>query len=317
MAACVHPLMLAVGLRNETVRAFRHALHPIESLDWSGTRLMEHAQSSLLGGGAAEAIALFALIAVGLCPAAPLLRRYASVSAFAFFALFWNPFTANIVANQITGPDTYFRVFWLVPLPVFIACLLSEPLASPALRRARVRGLATAAMSIAGVALLWFTADFATLSSRNGVRLGAPVSKVPPDELAIARTIAAHAAPGKLVVAPPQIARWIPLLHDHPSPIVVREMYLDLLEQRLGAEALDERKKLTFLVGGRTRLDMQGGELLALAIDGYPLEVVCLSGRATRWSELRGALLDSPLEVIARSPDFVVWARPPDSPPSR
>jgi hypothetical protein len=317
MAACVHPLALALVLRNETARAFRDALHRIDSLDWSSTRLMEHAQLSTLGDGAAEAIGLFALVAIGLCTASPLLRRYAGFTAFAFFLLFWNPFTANTVANQIAGPDTYFRVFWLVPLPVFVACLLSEPLAIPALRGVRVRGPATAAVAIAGVALLSISAGFPTLSSRNGVRLGAPVSKIPLDELAMARTIAAHAAPGELVVAPPRIARWIPLLHDHPSPLMVREMYLDLLRQQLGAETLDERKKLSFLVGGRTRLEMRGGDLLARAIEGYPLEVVCLGGAATGWSELRGALLESSLEVVARSPDFVVWARPPGSANSR
>ena len=42
-----------------------------------------------------------------------------------FFGLFFNPWTAPFVANHVAGPDTYFRVFWMIPVPLLVAAVLT------------------------------------------------------------------------------------------------------------------------------------------------------------------------------------------------
>jgi hypothetical protein len=147
------------------------------------------------------------------------------------------------------------------------------------------------------------------LSTDNGVRLGTPHWKLPEDEFDRAREIAASADEDDFVLAPLAIARWIPLIQRHPRPVMVREMYIDRLHATLGPDELDRRRVLAHLVGGHAR-PPEGPALLADAIERYPLRVVCLSGRALAWPELRRVLLDSALEVGERDADHEIWIRP-------
>jgi hypothetical protein len=124
----------------------------------------------------------------------------------------------------------------------------------------------------------------------------------------VAVLVSRYAGAGESVLAPVRVSRWLPLLHHHPAPLMVREMHLDRLHDRLGAEELERRLVLTHLVGGE-RFGGGGVELLAEAIDDYPLEVVCLGGPGLSRPELRRVLIDSALEVRERGPDYEIWAR--------
>jgi hypothetical protein len=315
LLASAYPVALALSLRAATLRAFRDAPHPLESLSWTGDALMKHALEWVLGTGPYQWLALFSLIAVHAVFAPGLFRRYAAIS-ICLFLLLWNPLTAPTVAHHLTGADTYFRVFWLLPLPLLVAAWVTDPIErlhghAPGVRRAALGALA-AAMAV----LLWLGPAPHTLSTANGVRLARPGWKLPPVELAAAERIADHAARGELVLAPARISRWLPLIHRHPSPLMVREMHLDLLHERLGAAELNRRATLTHMAGGTIRPEA-GGRLLGEAIDGYPLQVVCLAGRALAWPELRGALKQSALEVRYRDADYEIWARRGEPIPGR
>jgi hypothetical protein len=308
LCASFHPLLLAAVLRPQTGRAFREALHPIESLSWSGDHLMEHAIGVVLGSGISAELALFAMVAAFAAATPAIFRRFAAVSLICFLLLLWNPLMAPFIAANVTGPDTYFRVFWAVPLPVMLAAVLSAPLELRIGPLATPRWAAIAATLVLASGLLGLAPEMWTLSRANRVHVGPPSWKVPAVQLEAAREIVHYSRPGEFVLAPSRIARWIPLIHDHPSPLVVREMYLDVLHDLLGAAELDRRTRLLHLVGGDLRLDA-GGRMLAEAIEQYPLSVVCLGGPAMAWPELRRALIDSPLEVRSRNADLEVWAR--------
>jgi hypothetical protein len=319
LLASAYPLALALALRAATVRAVEEAVKPLTGSSWDAAHLMDHAASVVLGDGPYRWLALFALVAACAVPGAPMLRRFAAVSVAAFLLVFFDPWTARVVANGITGAETYFRVFWLVPVPLFVAAIVSVPLLVPL--RGRPGALpARLGATVAIAAVVWGWAPRVhTLSAANDVRLARPGPKVPPAELEAARGIAAHAGPEAFVLAPAPIARWIPLLQHHPRPLMAREMYLDRLHDRLGRAELDRRRLLTHEVGGSTR-SARGPALLAAAIDDYPLAVVCVGGPALGRPALRRVLLESPLEVVARDADHEIWARPParasDGPPS-
>jgi hypothetical protein len=305
VAASAYPLVLAIALRAATVAAMEGAVHPMQGAALDGPQLIAQATTLVLGEGGYRLLALFALLAVaGAAPSASM-RRFAAVAGLAFLLLFFAPFTAESVANGITGADTYFRVFWLIPLPLFVASLIATPMHATASSHRWLGGAITLALAVIVYGVL---PQIANLSSANGVRLGTPDSKLPPDEFAIAQAVARHADADAFVLAPLSVARWIPLIQRHPRPLMVREMYLDRLHARLGDAELDRRRVLAHLVGGTVR-PAEGPAVLAEAIDAYPLEVVCLSGPALRWPELRRVLLDSPLEVAERDADHEIWIR--------
>lgn len=308
VVASAYPLVLALAMRAATVAAMEGAVHPMQGAAFDGPQLIAHGTALVLGEGPYRAVALFALVAVaGVAPSASM-RRFAAVAGLAFLLLFFGPFTAEFVANGITGTDTYFRVFWLIPLPLFVASLIATPMQTAAGSGSTVRWLGGAITLVSAGIVYALLPQTATLSHANGVRLGAPDAKVPSDEFALARAIAGHADADDFVLAPLPVARWIPLIQRHPRPLMVREMYLDRLHARLGAEELDRRRVLAHLVGGTVR-PAEGPAWLAEAIDAYPLEVVCLAGPALRWPELRRVLLDSPLEVAERDADHEIWIR--------
>jgi hypothetical protein len=310
LAASLYPLAAAVWLRADTLRAFRESAHPPESLDWSAQRTLEHALEFVAGGEPITLLILFSLIAAPLAASNPLFRRYAALSGFAFFGFFFNPLWANWVAGNITGPDTYFRIFWLLPLPLLVAAVLSAPLESGAREATRMpRWLRGGAALAAALSLLVLPRTY-TLSAQKGVRHGRPGPRMASGEWLAAERISGWAREGENVLAPLQVSRWIPLNPHSPSPLMVRELHLDLLLDRLGAAELERRRALTHLVGGALRLD-DGGDLLADAVAEYPLKAVCLGGPALAWPELRGALRRSGLRVALRDPDYEIWIRDP------
>ncbi len=308
LLTCAHPIAWALGLRASTTRAFEEALNRIDSLDWTGTRLVEHASHVVLGDGLFEAIALFSWLAVlGLAPTL-LLRRFAAVSGLVVFGLLWNPLTAHFVANSIAGPDTYFRVLWAAPVPLFVAAVLTTPLTriGTAVPGPRARRLVPGAIAV--VVLLGLVADPFTLGAGNGVRVATPGPRIAPDEYAAAREITLLAQRRSQVLAPARVSRWIPLFHQHPYPLMIREMHLDLLHPHVGLEEVERRRTLTRLVGG----DIHTGDaerLLADAIRDYPLDVVCIGGAARNRPTLRRALLESPLVSRSRTAEYEIWSR--------
>jgi hypothetical protein len=312
IAASFYPLALAVAMRAATLAAMRDAVRPMDGAAFDAARLMTHATELVLGDGAYRHAALFALVAVSGAAASASMRRFAAVSGLGFLLLFFNPFTAEGVAAGITGADTYFRVFWLIPLPLFVATLVGTPMQFT--RPARLASLPAriAITCLLAIGVLGFLPQIWNLSAANGVQLGVPGPKLPPDELAVARTIADHADAGSFVLAPLSIARWIPLIQQHPRPLMVRELYLDRLHGRLGVGELDRRRALAHYVGGTLR-PTDGPALLADAIDDYPLDVVCVSGRALAWPELRRVLVESSLVLLERGVDHEVWIRSPSS----
>ncbi len=309
LGASLHPVYFVLSLRGETERVFREAVHQMEPLSWAGDRLLRWALDSVLGSGFDEKLALLTLIVVLGAATTTLFLRLAAVFVSCFLLLFWNPWVAPLLAAHATGPDTYFRVFWLLPLPVFVAAVLTAPLEIDFGGYRPPRRLRVALTLLLSFALLVLSPGAHTLSRTNQVRLDRPGWKLPRIPFEASREVSRQARPGELVLAPSGVSRWIPLIHRHPYPLMVRELHIDLLHERLGGEEVYRRVLLTRLVGGELR-PRDAGELLDDAIERYPLAVVCLGGPAVGWPELRRVLLESALEVRYRTSAYEVWARP-------
>jgi len=306
VAASAYPLALGLGLQADTVAAFRDAAVPAVRGALDNDALIAEAIWAGLGRDPASWLALFAALGAWCVAPSALARRCCVLFPLAFLLLFLNPYTASWTASHVTSVPTYWRVFWLLPLPVLVAVLLGALLARPEWRERRWKAPCLSLVATAAV-LLWAPATH-TLSSVNRVRLDWPGWKIPPTILDAARTAAEHAQPGAAVLAPRVVAPWIPTLHQHPQPIVVRIEYLPLLSGHLDEQELTRRVQLIRLVSGESR-PPHADALLEEAIREYPLEVVVLSREALRWSDLPRTLERAGLARVKSGKDFEVWAR--------
>ncbi|MDG2049125.1 MAG: DUF6077 domain-containing protein, partial [Myxococcota bacterium] len=247
LTASAYPLVVGTALRADTLQAIESAIRPLAGADWSGAALMTHAANAVLGQGVYREGLLFAALAV-TASGNPMLRRFATCTGLVFATLFFNPWTAPWIAHHLTGSETYFRVFWIWPLPLFLAALVCEPLGWKSLNQTAAGRAATRAAVLVSTALaLWTLPAPHTLSTANGVRLDRPGPKLPPEAWRLAEHIGALAQPSSFVLAPLPIARWIPLVEQGPRPLMVRELYLDRLAPRLGTAELGRRRALAHL----------------------------------------------------------------------
>jgi len=307
LAASAYPLALGLWLRGDTEAIFREATVQLTEAAMQSDALIEAATALVLGQGPASWLALF--VALGSWCVAPsaLARRFCVLFPLAFLLVFLNPFTASWIASHVTSGPTYWRVFWVLPLPVLMTLMLSAPLALRG--RSQQRWVAPClSLAVAAVALVWLPVTPA-LSRANRVHLDWPGWKVPPEAFAAARAAAQHAAPGAAVLAPRDVAPWIPTLHGYPHPLVVRMAYLPILDGHLEDRELKRRVDLFRLVSGDLR-PPHADALLAEAARDYPLEAVVLTrDAALRWPDLPRNLERTGLQLVQQNDAFEVWAR--------
>ena len=297
---------LGLGLRAETQAFFDGAHFPITARPRGALELFSQSSELVLGKGPSGAAVLASALAAWAAAPTAILRRVTGLFVLGFALLIWNPFTADRVAAMLTSPQTYWRVFWLLPLPAFAAAVVTWPLE---LARGRTPAwLAGGATLLLAVTLFGVAPMRHALSTSNGVEIDTPGWKVPAAEWAAARAIAAHASSGELVLAPLAVSPWIPIARDHPQPLVVRPPYLRLIYRFVGAEEMNRRLRLARLVSGEQTF-AHAGDALARAIDEYPLAAVCVARETERWPELRTVLERSRLTLVSSEAPYEVWAR--------
>ena len=180
------------------------------------------------------AIVAVSLLAVVGAPTA-IARRFVAVAGLLGFGVLLNPLFAELIAGQVTGKETYWRVFWALPIPVSIA------LAGVALRGALERRfggvVATTLGTAALVAFLVVVPSQSTLSSANRVRMASPGLKVPAP-YRVARAVVRHAPPQSLVLAPKGVSAWLPTFRGYVHPVLVKPKWLRDVDARREREGL-------------------------------------------------------------------------------
>jgi hypothetical protein len=190
-------------------------------------------------------------------------------------------------------------------MPMLGAIVLTAPLAIAGEARPWLGRIAVVALT----SLLLLTGvRTPPLSAANHVRLDWPGWQVPEAAFEAAQALASHVEPGSSVLAPRAVAPWIPTLHHHPVPLVVRPLYLTVLANHLPPRELELRIALMRLVSGEGR-PPHADELLRDAIADHEISAVCLTRKASDWRDITRTLADAGLQKIFRNADYEVWAR--------
>ncbi|MDJ0819859.1 MAG: DUF6077 domain-containing protein, partial [Desulfobacterales bacterium] len=228
-----------------------------------------------------------------------LARRICLIFPIAVGLLFANPLIDDVVMKYITGKEVYWRVFWLLPLPVIAGIALLAPLTSPKLRLRSMRwryGI----FFLLLVLLLGVVSERSLFSKENYVRIGVPGLKVTA-EYQIAQAINNAVVDRPNVLVPESVSVWLPTMHHHPYPLVSRFIYqYKLSNQR------QERVMLTRYIMGLERPD-KAPQVLHNGIQRYRISAVCVPV-FNRWAdEIRQVLGEEGFEKRQLLLSHEIW----------
>ncbi|MEM7587155.1 MAG: DUF6077 domain-containing protein [Acidobacteriota bacterium] len=185
--------------------------------------LTDDAATLVLGDGSLRVAACLAMATAWWTCRSVAARRFCLLAPLAC-AISLNPAISRWIAETLVHTSIFWRLLWLIPLPVFLALMLTAPYAwpdRPDSRRTRL--LATAGLL---VAFLGFGPEHWLISEANRTQVRPWQLKAPTQELEAARLLADHVAPDEWIVAPEEITAWLATLHHPPRPLVVRSAYL-------------------------------------------------------------------------------------------
>ncbi len=213
-------------------------------------------------------------------------------------ALVLSPYAAPWVALHLTGIWTYWRVFWLLPLPALVGLAVIG--CRQHLGRARAERLVGYVALLALAASLFPTRY--TLSRANGVEIKLPALKMPP-AYDYVEMVNRSVAPGSFVLAPPEISHWMTIQNRHAHPLISIPKYL---QTRLAPDEFERRVLLTAYVSGRPRAEIPP-EALRWSLKHYNLAGVCLDVRAPWVGEIRDVLTQEGYRKTVAEDAYEMW----------
>ncbi|MGD8441479.1 MAG: DUF6077 domain-containing protein [Holophagae bacterium] len=231
----------------------------------------------------------------------PTVRRLHLVFASFTGLILVNPWLVDSIATSVTGRFTFWRIAWVVPVPLLAGLVLTAPLA-------RVAGRRGAALSFAvTAAVLVAVTTQPVMSTGNGVRLGTPGLKV--DEgWEVARALVERVPPGALVVAPPEVAPWIATFPHHPAPVIVRRQYLPLLTSALDSKEIRLRLHAELATRDPGRRPRADRHLLEL-VDREPVAGVVVAAPSAELHDLERGLIERGFTAVWSPSGYRIWVR--------
>ncbi len=306
--ASAYPLLAGLSLRGEIRSRVADLLETSEP----GAELA-NALYTVLGGNQLAVFALAATAVAWACCPRGLAQRFAITVPLAACAFFLDPYTADFVSANVTGPS-YWRSMWSLPVPLLMGLVLSAPVALLAGRSPWLgRALCAALLALYAA----FVPRTAALSEENegaggvGMRIGFPGLKVPAEDYRWAQALTAAVPPGATVLAPAAVSAWIPTFHGAAHPLQPRRIYLQRQAANLGADDARARRALTLFVDGRVETPDPQREFRE-GLERFGVQGVLLRNSDLAF-EARATLEAAGFERRLASVDYEIWVR--DLPP--
>lgn len=300
LAASAYVVAVALALRSSIESQFQ--VEPVSSAMTIGG-----AWYRTIGGGPVSAVCLFATLGAWCFFRNSLARRLAVVFPLATLVLLLNPYTAPFVASHVTGALTYWRVLWILPIPVLLGVIMTAPFA---VDRLRIPRAGKAAMSTAFVAtFVLFAPDYYLFQqTQHTLPLRLFGLKVPA-HYEVAERIANNVPARSLILAPTAITAWVATVHDYPYVVMSRPEYMVFQRSRIEAEEFDLRVKLTGYVSGSSR-PPNAARLLDSGIQQLDLKAVCFQLEPMGWAqEIRDRLQGNGFRRLDVFSNYETWVR--------
>jgi len=206
-----------------------------------------HLAVTMVFGARTEDLFLLALLAAPFLERNGRLRRRLVILVLTYFLVSLNPFTFKLLSKFSTR-EAVWRVLWCVPVAGIVATATIGALEAVAERWGK-RG-----MTIAVVPLLCglvYLAPYSSLATSNGDIYSLHPLKVIEPDYAAAREVIAATPPKTSVLAPENVAVWIPTFVHRVPLVSVRDIYDQEMGTHLTPEDARLRRELRELVSGR------------------------------------------------------------------
>jgi hypothetical protein len=151
------------------------------------------------------------------------------------FVLFLNPFVSNFIIKNITTQNIYWRLFYLLPIPLLVGLALLTLINKGPVSKILVGGLFCLMMGLA------ICGPGRVIRPSNNATLGSPSYKINPATLAVVNSIREYVKPGSMF-APLEISSNILMLTAKYPQFHVRDDYLGFVMLDAGqGDELEDR----------------------------------------------------------------------------
>ena len=167
-----------------------------------------------------------------------------------FAATLMNPYLTEVVAANVTSRYVFYRIFWVLPVPVIMTLLVVAILESSRRWSAVARVVAIAVLVAAvGSASVW--GGFVRFGWHNlSIVRFPPDLKVPRPAYDVAEHLHRTLGPDKTVLGLRWINLWLPTFREPPWPLNTRRQYLDSLRRVNRNDEVVQRLLVGAFLGG-------------------------------------------------------------------
>jgi hypothetical protein len=218
----------------------------------------------------------------------------------------FNPWLSQGISANVTSAATYWRILWAVPLPLMLAVLIVGSVAAVCDRV--TRQFYPLIFPVILSLLILLALPGTTLSQQNGTKLGMPGLKVEPDEYATAQSANQITPAGTTVLATEQVAPWLATTPGHPKPLVVRELYLNLLQPDLGQAETQQRLALLSYVSGKSNHE-NDRQLLVHSINQRCIGTIIIAADSPSQQNIANLLIPQKFDLVQNN-KYQIWTRP-------
>ncbi len=176
--------------------------------------------TKVLGPALEQRIALGASMAAAFIAPTRRLRAVAAVACFIVLGVLTHQAIGPVFARHVTTPMIYWRVLWVLPLPILLGGAAAWADAIP---RGLWRGVGWVATSLLAVALLVAVPSHTTLSLANGTHfVFRPHAQLVPGDDAVVRAIVERSRADATVVAPLPLGWALSVRRGAPRALLPR-----------------------------------------------------------------------------------------------
>ena len=234
-----------------------------------------------------------------------LARRLCLVFPLCVVSIFMNPLLIDFLVNNLTGRWTYWRFFWIFPLPTIIGIAFLTLLSSTKLPLSSLKRYGVYSFLL--VIFFGFLPDKYIFSETNWTRIGFPGLKIT-DEYWIARALNDLLEDRVNVLVPQTISVWLTTFHKHPFPLLSRTLYCSVLYPEESGQAI---LALKLYIMGSKKLD-NAAFFFRDGLQRYQVKGVCFA-LSNPWAvEIRKVLNNLKFDKFQDLPPlpYEIWISP-------